>query len=199
MFDLPTLIKTVSYLGLFGIVFAETGLLVGLFLPGDSLLITAGLLAAEGTLSLPLVMLVCATAAIVGDSTGYLIGARFGPRLFSRPKSRWFDPAHVERARAYFERYGPRTLVIARFVPIVRTFAPTVAGVAGMRYRTFAAWNVFGGLLWGAGVPAAGYYLGRLIPNLEKYILLVIGVVIVVSVIPVALELRGHRQAAKRD
>ena len=199
VFDLHELVKTVSYLGLFAIVFAETGLLAGFFLPGDSLLITAGLVAAEGILSLPVVVLVCTTAAIVGDSTGYWIGSRFGTRLFNRPKSRWFDPAHVEKARAYFDRYGPRTLVVARFVPIVRTFAPTVAGVARMDYRTFLLWNVIGGVLWGAGVPVAGYYLGQLIPNLEKYLLLVIGVVIVLSVVPIALELRSSRRAPRPE
>lgn len=197
--DLPTLIRTVSYLGLFAIVFAETGLLVGFFLPGDSLLITAGLLSAtEGVLSLPLVILACTSAAIIGDSVGYLIGAKAGPRIFNRPDSRWLKPEHVERAHAYFERYGAKTLVIARFVPIVRTFAPTMAGVARMSYRTFITYNVAGGVLWGAGVPLAGYLLGRLIPDLERYIILLIGLVVVVSVIPVVLELRGARRAPAR-
>lgn len=200
LLDPIALLHTASYLGLFAIVFAETGLLVGFFLPGDSLLISAGLLAAQGSLSLPAVMLVCVIAAIAGDSAGYLIGARLGPRVFNRPDSRWFRPEYVERARGYFERYGARTLVIARFVPVVRTFAPTLSGVGRMPYRTFLAYNALGGLVWGAGVPLTGALLGRLVPQLDRYILLVIAGVVIVSLVPVALEIarsRRHGHAAR--
>lgn len=194
LLDPIALLHTASYLGLFAIVFAETGLLVGFFLPGDSLLISAGLLAAQGSLSLPAVMLVCVIAAIAGDSAGYLIGARLGPRVFNRPDSRWFRPEYVERAKGYFERYGARTLVIARFVPVVRTFAPTLSGVGRMPYRTFLAYNALGGLVWGAGVPLTGALLGRLVPQLDRYILLVIAGVVIVSLVPVALEIARSRR-----
>lgn len=188
MSALITAVLAASYLGLLGVVFAETGLLLGFFLPGDSLLITAGLLAAQGSLSLPLVMLACTLGAILGDSLGYAIGAKFGPQVFNRPGSRWLKPEFVERTRAYFQRYGARTLVIARFVPVIRTFAPTLAGVGQMPYRTFLAYNVVGGVLWGAGVPLAGAALGKLVPHLDRYIVLVIAVVVVLSLIPVLLE-----------
>ncbi len=197
LFNLQHFLVTASYLGVFGMLFGETGLLVGFILPGDSLLVTAGILAAAGTLSLPLVALVSVAAAIIGDSVGYEIGKRVGPRLFRRPKSRFFNPKNVERARAYFDRYGAKTLVLARFIPVVRTFAPPVAGVAKMPYRRFLSFNAIGGLLWGAGVPTAAYFLGQLIPNLDRYLLLVIGVVIVVSLIPVGLELLRGRKNGK--
>ena len=194
LFNLQHFLITASYLGIFGMLFAETGLLVGFVLPGDSLLVTAGILAAAGTLSLPLVMVVSVAAAIIGDSVGYEIGKRIGPRLFRRPKSRLFNPKNVERAQAYFDRYGAKTLVLARFIPVVRTFAPPVAGVAKMPYRRFLSFNAIGGLLWGAGVPTAAYFLGQLIPNLDRYLLIVIGVVVVLSFIPVGLELlRGRK------
>ena len=197
LFNLQHFLITASYLGIFGMLFAETGLLVGFVLPGDSLLVTAGILAAAGTLSLPLVMVVSVAAAIIGDSVGYEIGKRIGPRLFRRPKSRLFNPKNVERAQAYFDRYGAKTLVLARFIPVVRTFAPPVAGVAKMPYRRFLSFNAIGGLLWGAGVPTAAYFLGQLIPNLDRYLLIVIGVVVVLSFIPVGLELlRGRKNNA---
>ena len=194
MFDLTILLHTVSYAGIFAILFAESGLLVGIVLPGDSLLITAGLLSAEGSLSLAGVIAAAVLGAVVGDSTGYWIGRRLGPAVFRRPESRFFKPAYVERARAYFDRYGVTTLVIARFVPLVRTIVPTMAGVAGMHYRTFFTYNVLGGLLWGAGIPLAGYSLGRLIPDLDRYILLVVGLVLIISFIPVGLEILRQRK-----
>ncbi len=197
MFDLPHLIQTFSYLGLFIIVFAETGLLMGFFLPGDSLLITAGLLAAEGSLKLPLVVLVCVLAAITGNLTGYFVGLKVGPFLFNRPKSRLFRPEHVTKTHSYFEKHGPKTIILARFIPIIRTFIATISGVSGMGFQKFAIYSIVGGLLWGAGLPILAYYLGRIIPDLDKYLLLVIGVVIVISLIPVALELLKHRKLAK--
>ena len=144
------------------VVFIETGLLIGFFLPGDSLLFTAGLLINAGTLDIPLwlVLLTVPLAAIIGDQVGYTIGRVAGPKVFDRPDSRFFQQEYVDKAYAYFEKYGPRTIVIARFVPIVRTFAPVVAGVSGMNRRTFTVWNVIGGVAWGAGVVLLGYFLG---------------------------------------
>lgn len=193
MFDLPQLIQSVSYLGIAAIVFAESGLLIGFFLPGDSLLITAGLLAKSGQPSLGLTMGAVALGAILGDSTGYLIGKKFGPSIFGRQNSRLFKPEYVERTHAFFEKYGGKALVLVRFVPIVRTVAPTMAGVGGMHYGHFQRYNVVGGLLWSLGVPLLGYLLGGLIPNLDHYVLLVIGVVVLLSLIPVLLEWRKQR------
>ena len=196
MVDLQHFLLTASYVGVAGMLFVETGLLVGFFLPGDSLLVTAGVLAAHGTLSLPLVMVAGVVGAVAGDSAGYFVGEKTGPRLFRRPKSRFFDPENVRRAQAYFDRYGAKTLLLARFIPVVRTFAPLLAGVARMPYGRFLGYNALGGLLWGAGVPALSYVLGSLIPNLDQYLLLVIGLVVVVSVVPVGLELLRARRRA---
>lgn len=193
MVDLPHLLLSASYLGIFAIVFAESGLLIGFFLPGDSLLITAGILAQQGSLHLGGVMLAVALGAIIGDSTGYFIGRRFGPAVFSRPDSRLFRPEYVERTQAFFERYGGFSLILARFVPVVRTVAPTLAGVGQMTYSQFLIYNVVGGLLWATSVPLLGYWLGGLIPHLDRYILLIIGVVVVLSLIPVGLELNKLR------
>ncbi len=197
MINLQQFLLTASYLGIFAMLFTETGLLVGFFLPGDSLLVTAGILAAYGTLSLPLVMVAGVAGAIAGDSVGYFIGEKTSPRLFHRPKSRFFNPENVRRAQDYFDQYGAKTLILARFIPVVRTFAPIVAGVAKMPYGRFLSYNALGGVLWGAGVPLVSYFLGSLIPNLDQYLLLIIGLVVVVSVIPVGLELlRARRRHA---
>ncbi|WP_155300512.1 DedA family protein [Deinococcus arenae] len=199
MFDLPQLIQSVSYIGIAGIVFAESGLLAGFFLPGDSLLITAGLLARSGQLNLVLLVATVAAAAIIGDSAGYLIGRRFGPAVFNRQNSRFLKPEYVTRTHAFFDQYGGKAVILARFVPVVRTIAPTMAGIGGMSYPQFLKYNVVGGLLWATSVPLLGYLLGQLIPHLDRYILLVIGAVILLSFIPIALELRKARQREGRD
>nr|AGC71319.1 DedA protein [uncultured bacterium A1Q1_fos_515] len=180
------------------IVFAESGLLVGFFLPGDSLLFFAGFLSSsaggEVLPPLPLVAGVCAAAAIVGDSVGYAIGKKFGPALFDRQQSRFFNPANVRKAEVFFEKHGAKTIVLARFVPIVRTFVPTVAGVSSMHYRTFLTYNVVGGLLWGAGVTTLGYFLGEIEVvknNIEIAAIVIVGI----SVLPIAVEFWKHRRA----
>jgi membrane-associated protein len=183
-----------SYALLFAIVFAETGLLVGFFLPGDSLLVTAGLVAATGALNIWWLNVVLIIAAVVGDSVGYAIGRRIGPRLFTREKSLLFNPAHVERTRRFYERHGAKTIVIARFVPIVRTFAPTVAGVGQMEYRRFIFYNVAGGVGWVLSMTWAGYLLGQSVPNIGDHIHLVVAIVIVLSLIPIAVELLRERR-----
>ena len=181
------------------IVFAESGLLVGFFLPGDSLLFFGGFLASSAgghhLPALPWVALTCAVAAIVGDQVGYLIGHRFGDALFNRPKSRFFDPANVQKAHAYFEKHGSKTIVLARFVPIVRTFVPTVAGVSKMDYRRFITFNVIGGLLWGAGITTLGYFLGE-IDVVKNNIELAAIVIVGISILPLAFEFYRHRKAA---
>jgi membrane-associated protein len=193
--SLEQFITAVGVIGVFAVVFAESGLLIGFFLPGDSLLFTAGLLVSQGVLDVPIAVLAggCFIAAVTGDQVGYAFGRRVGPRLFNRPDSRFFRQEYVERAAAYFERYGSRTIVLARFIPIVRTFAPVLAGVGRMHYRTFVTYNVVGGLLWGVGVTLLGYQLGRQFPWIEEYLLPLVLLIIVVSAIPPVLELLKRR------
>lgn len=181
------------------IVFAESGLLLGFFLPGDSLLFFAGFLASDAgghqLPALPWVALTAAVAAIVGDQVGYLIGNKLGPAVFDRPKSRFFNPANVTKAETFFATHGAKTIVLARFVPIVRTFVPTVAGVSSMHYRTFVTYNVVGGVLWGAGVTTLGYFLGE-VEVVKNNIEIAAIVIVAISLLPVALELYKHRKAA---
>ncbi|MGH8990189.1 MAG: DedA family protein [Acidimicrobiia bacterium] len=193
--DPRNLIETFGTIGLFIIVFAESGLLFGFFLPGDSLLFTAGLLASQGTLNFPVILVGCFLAAVAGDQVGYAFGSRVGPSLFRRPDSKVFRQEHVEKARHYFERYGSKTIVLARFVPIVRTFAPILAGVGKMRYRTFVTFNIAGGFLWAVGVTTLGYVLGESIPDIDRYLYPIIGVIILVSVLPIAVEFLRARRA----
>jgi membrane-associated protein len=192
--DPDVLIETFGTLGILTIVFVESGLLVGVLLPGDSLLFTAGLLSATGTLpDLWVLLLTIPLAAIAGDQVGYAIGRRAGPAVFRRPDSRLFRHEYVEKSEEFFERYGARTIVIARFVPIVRTFAPVMAGVARMNYRTFLKFNIIGGIGWGVGVTTLGYYLGQVefvASNLEPIILGIVAL----SVLPIAFELVRARR-----
>jgi len=184
--DLRGLVQWAGYVGLTGIIFAETGLLVGFFLPGDSLLVTAGLLASQPNfgLNVYLLGLILSIAAIVGDSVGYAIGRATGPRIFTRENSLLFNRKHLQRAHAFYERHGGKTIILARFMPIVRTFAPVVAGVAEMEYRSFLAFNVIGGLLWVWSMLFIGYFLGRWVPGIDKHNESVILVVIFLSILP---------------
>ena len=199
--DPKHLIETFGTIGLFAIVFAESGLLIGFFLPGDSLLFTAGLLASQHVLNLPVILVGCFLAAVAGDQVGYMFGARVGPALFKRPDSRLFRQTYLEKAHQYFEKQGPKTILLARFIPIVRTFAPILAGVGKMPYRTFVTFNLVGGFLWAEGVTLLGYYLGKSIPNVDKYLLPVVAVIVAVSFVPVFLEIRKLRResAAARE
>jgi membrane-associated protein len=192
--SLDDLILWGGYAVLVAIVFTETGLLVGFFLPGDSLLITAGLVAAAGHLNLWLLFVLLSLAAIAGDSVGYAIGYRAGPVLFTRPKSLLFNPRHLDRTREFYARHGAKTIVIARFVPLIRTFAPVVAGVGQMEYRRFVIYNVAGGLGWTVGMTSAGYLLGRAIPNISSYVHVVVLIVIVLSLVPIVVELARERR-----
>jgi membrane protein DedA with SNARE-associated domain len=184
----------VALLVAMGIVFAETGLLVGFFLPGDSLLFTLGVLAAGGLLHLPLwvVALGVGVAAVVGDQVGYLLGRRFGPHIFSRPRSRWFSRSHAERAQAFFDRHGPKAVVLARFLPVVRTFTPVVAGVARMPRSRFTAYNVVGALAWTLGLLAVGFYLGG-IPLIAAHIELFAVGMVALSLVPALVGVLRHR------
>ncbi|MFE5842850.1 DedA family protein [Streptomyces niveus] len=194
------LISTFGLLGVLLVVFAESGLLIGFFLPGDSLLFTTGLLVAGHTyLTQPLwlICLLIVLAAVLGDQTGYLIGRKAGPALFRRPDSRLFKQENVEKANAFFERYGPRSIVLARFVPIVRTFTPVIAGVGAMRYRTFVVFNVIGGTLWGVGVTVLGYFLGQ-IDFVKTNIELILIAIVVVSLLPIVIEYARARRGTRR-
>jgi membrane-associated protein len=192
--SLDALIRWGGYVLLTAIVFTETGLLIGFFLPGDSLLITAGLVAAAGGLDIWWLNLLLIAAAVSGDSVGYAIGARIGPRLFTREKSWLFNPRHVVRTREFYARHGAKTIVIARFVPIIRTFAPVVAGVGQMSYRRFLFYNVAGGVGWVVSMTWAGYLLGNVVPNIDRHIHIVVIVVIVLSVIPIIVEILRERR-----
>jgi len=182
--DLITLIKTAGYLGLFGIIFAESGLLLGFFLPGDSLLFTAGFLASQGIFNIALLVFVCFAGAVLGDSFGYAFGKKTGPLIFKKEDSIFFHKKHLVRAAIFFEKYGGKTIILARFMPVVRTFAPILAGVGNMRYPVFLFYNVIGGALWAAGLPAIGYFLGSVIPNPDRYIVPLVIAIIILSFIP---------------
>ena len=186
-----------ALVAILAIVFAECGLLVGFFLPGDSLLFAAGILVASGFIDTPiwLVCLLITVAAVAGNLTGYWIGYKFGPAVFNREESRFFRREYVERTKHFFDRYGARAIVLARFVPIVRTFITAMAGAARMRYRQFAIYTVVGGVLWGFGVTLLGYYLGNIafIKNNIEYILIA---VVLLSVVPIYYELRRARRTA---
>ena len=186
VYNVPEMIRLGGLLGLVAIVFAETGLLVGFFLPGDSLLVTAGLFAARGDLNIWTLNLCLIVAAILGDATGYAFGLRTGVLLYSRPDSLLFKKKHLLQTKAFYEKHGGKTIVIARFMPIVRTFAPVVAGVAQMRYRDFALFNVWGGIGWVACLTLAGYGLGHMFPPkiIDRYIHLLIAGIIFVSLLP---------------
>lgn len=191
------------YFGLIFIVFAETGLAVGFFLPGDSLLVVAGLFAATGKLNLAVLVGTLFVAAVVGDAVGYFTGAKMGPRLFKKQKSLLFRPSHLQKAHAFYEKYGGKTIVIARFVPIVRTFAPLVAGAAEMPYRRFVVFNVAGGFLWITSMLLAGYFLGSLLKSkfgidLDEHIEWVVLVVVLLSLLPPFVEfIKSRREKAR--
>ncbi len=182
--DLKGLIETAGYVGVFTIVFIESGLLVGFFLPGDSLLFTAGFLASQGILDIHFLALGCFIAAVTGDSAGYWIGSKFGRKLYNRENSRLFQKDHLIKAEEFYHKHGGKTIILARFMPFIRTFAPVVAGMAKMDYKTFLTFNVVGGLLWALGLTYAGFFLGSLIPNVDKYLLPIILLIIFVSVAP---------------
>ncbi|MEV6567233.1 DedA family protein [Streptomyces kronopolitis] len=198
--DPDYLIATFGLIGVLVIVFAESGLLIGFFLPGDALLFTTGLLVTTNKLDQPLA-LVCfliVLAAVIGDQVGYLFGRKVGPSLFKRPDSRLFKQENVEKAHEFFEKYGPKSLILARFVPIVRTFTPIIAGVSRMNYRSFITFNVVGGVLWGAGVTLLGALLGN-VAFVHKNIEMILIAIVLVSVVPIAIEFLRARGKAKKE
>ena len=182
--DVNTFLQTIGFLGIIVVVFAESGLFFGFILPGDSLLFTAGFLASQGVFSIVLLMIGCVVAAIVGDNVGYAFGNRVGKRIFTRDNSLFFRKDHLERAKIFYEKYGPSTIVLSRFLPVVRSFAPIVAGASDMNYRTFVCYNIIGGSLWALGLTGLGYVLGSVIPNVDHYLLPLVAAIIILSFLP---------------
>jgi len=201
---LLALLGNYVYLGLFFIIFAETGLAAGFFLPGDSLLVVAGLFAAAGKLNLWLMLVLLFIAAVTGDAVGYYSGKKLGHAIFNKPKSRLFNPKHLRKAHEFYEKHGGKTIILARFVPIVRTFAPIVAGAADMRYRDFVFYNLLGGFLWVTSMLLAGYFLGGVVESafgikLEDHIDKVVIVVVFLSILPIIWEYIKARRERKAE
>lgn len=186
--DLIALIKTFGYFGIFTIVFAESGLFFGFFFPGDTLLFTAGLIASQGFLNIWILIPLIILGAILGDNVGYWFGAKVGPKIFTREDSFFFHKRHVERTHNFYIKYGAKAVILARFIPIVRTFTPILAGVGTMPYRTFLKFNILGGVLWGAGVTYLSYFLGAIIPGIDRYLLPIVIGIIIASFLPIASE-----------
>jgi membrane-associated protein len=190
--DVESIITIGGIIGVTAIVFAESGLFFGFFLPGDSLLFTAGFLASQGVVPIvPLVVCVI-VAAILGDSVGYWFGRKVGPMIFARPDSRWFSQKRVHDAHVFFEKHGPKSIILARFIPAVRTFTPILAGVGQMHYGKFLTFNIIGGLLWAGVLPLAGYFLGAKVPGAEHYVSHIVLVIIILSILPIVISICSH-------
>ena len=192
------LITTAGYAGIFAVIFSESGLLLGMFFPGDSLLFTAGFLSSQGVFNPFWLAGLCFLAAVTGDGVGYAFGSRIGKRFFTKVDSFWLNPDQVKRAQDFYAKHGGKTIVLARFVPGVRTLAPILAGIAEMRYLTFLAYNVIGALLWAVGVTLLGYYLGSVIPNVDRYLLLIVGGVVFFSILPYAIGVLRNPERRKQ-
>ena len=186
--DLLSLVQIIGYPGIFGMIFAESGLLFGIFFPGASLLFASGVLAAAGVFNIWILVPGLIIAAVLGDSVGYWFGTKVGSALYNRPDSRFFRKAYLDQTKLFFDKYGTRAIVVARFIPIVRTFAPILAGVGSMSYRTFLFYNILGAVLWAGGVTLLGYFLGKSVPDAEKFILPLILVIVAFTLIPLAIH-----------
>jgi membrane-associated protein len=197
--DVSGLIQAFGYVGLAIIVFAETGLMIGFFLPGDSLLVTAGLFAAKGDLNIVVLNVLLISMAIIGDATGYYIGKKLGPALFRKEDSFFFKKKHLIATQEFYEKHGGKTIIIARFVPVIRTFAPVVAGVGNMSYRRFAMFNIVGGVTWVFSMTMIGYSLLKIFPQAEKHIHIIIVIVIILSILPGVIEVLRAKMGAKKE
>jgi len=194
MQTLIPLIQGAGYLGIFGAIFAESGLLIGVILPGDTLLFASGLLASRGFLNITVLLVGSTLAAILGDSVGYWMGKKFGPRIFNREDSFFFKKAYVARAESFFKKYGKNTIFLSRYVPIVRTIVPILAGVGNMPYKTFITYNIIGGITWCVSLLLLGYFLGTTVPNIDAYILPIVGFIFVISLIPLIRQFVSHKR-----
>lgn len=191
---LESWIFSIGYAAVFLIIFAESGLFFGFFLPGDSLLFTAGLLASQGLFDIRILLVGIFLAAVLGDQVGYWTGSKFGKKLFNKPNSFFFNPKHITRAEAFYQKHGKKTIVLARFVPLVRTFAPIVAGMSSMDRSTFTFYNILGGALWTLLLVLGGFFLGSLVPNASEYLDYIVVAIVILSLIPVAIELLKSRK-----
>lgn len=198
-FNIPLFITTFGYIGLCAIIFAESGLFFGFFFPGDSLLFSAGLIASQGFFDVRVLIILVSVAAILGDNVGYWFGVKVGPKIFTKEDSLFFHKRHIERTRLFYLKYGPRAIVLARFVPVVRTFTPIFAGVGNMPYGIFIRYNIIGGVLWGAGLTTLGYVLGAFVPGIDAYITPIALGIITLSFFPVAYELYKSRIIKERQ
>ncbi|WP_353930315.1 VTT domain-containing protein [Okeanomitos corallinicola TIOX110] len=198
-FDLLQLIKSLGYFGIWGIIFAESGLLFGFFLPGDSLLFTAGFVASQHLLNIWILIVGAFICAVLGDTVGYITGNKLGKKLFQKEDSLFFHKKHIIKTQNFYQKHGIKTIVFARFVPIVRTFAPIVAGIGSMNYRQFFSYNLIGGFFWTFGITFLGFFLGRYLPaeQLDKYLLPIIGLIIVISLLPSILHLIKENRVKK--
>lgn len=199
MFEVSHIVQSGGLFFIALILYAEVGLFLGFFLPGDTLLIAAGIFAKQGDLSLAAVIIVAAVSAIAGDSTAYFIGRKFGKKVFRKDDGIIFRKDHIQKAEAFYEKYGAKTLLVAHFIPVVRTFTPLLAGVAKMDYRKFLLFDVIGDIFWATSVTLVGYYVGSRIPGVDKYILLIIGGVVVISLIPTLYHLARHHLKQKNS
>lgn len=193
------ILQTFGIIGFFAAIFAESGLFFGFFLPGDSLLFTAGLLAPTLGVNIWLLSIGAFIMAVLGDSVGYYFGKKTGPALFTREDSFLFNKKHLIKAEIFFEKHGPKSIILARFIPVVRTFTPILAGAGSMNYRVFLTYNIIGGLIWGAGITLLGYYLGTVIPDIDRYLIPIIGVIILTSFIPVFIGLYKNLRKKKEN
>lgn len=189
MFDIISIVKTAGYLGIFGIIFAESGLFFGFFLPGDSLLFTAGVLASQGFMNIWVLLLLNFIAAVLGDSFGYFFGNKIGKKIFIKEESFFFKKAYIEKSRVFFERHGAKAIILARFIPVIRTFTPILAGVGHMPYQKFLSYNLVGGFIWVFGLTLLGYFLGVKAGDIDKYLLPIITLIILSSFIPVIMQI----------
>jgi membrane-associated protein len=189
MFSIESIVASFGLLGLTAVIFAETGLFIGFFLPGDSLLFTAGILASQGYFNIALVCLAMFVAAVTGNCVGYLFGKHVGRRLFHKKDSLLFHRDHLDKAHTFYEKYGGKTIILARFIPIIRTFAPIVAGIADLSFVTFLFYSTVGGLIWAVGLPLAGFFLGRAIPDIDHYLLPIILLIVIISLAPALYEM----------
>jgi membrane-associated protein len=198
-FNLPDLIKSLGYFGVWGIIFAESGLLIGFFLPGDSLLFTAGFVASQKLLNIWVLIFGAFVCAVFGDNVGYFTGHKFGRKLFDKEDYWLFHKNHVVQTQAFYEKHGKKTIVLARFMPIIRTFTPIVAGIGSMHYRTFMSYNVIGGFAWTFGITMLGFFLGNSLPpeKVDKYLLPMIGLIIIVSLLPSTIHVIKENRANK--
>ena len=197
--DVRAIVQAVGYVGMVIIIFSETGILIGFFFPGDSLLVVSGIFASQGSLDMLVLNLLLIPAAVIGDSVGYWIGHKAGPKLFNREQSFFFRRDYLIKTHNFYEKYGGITIILARFMPIIRTFAPTVAGIAEMKYWDFFKYNVFGGIGWIISMTSIGYFLGNVIPNVDKHIEYIIAIVVFISILPAIIKFISAKIKSKKS